>query len=165
LATAGAAIALVAFIAPSLRVAAGRKQALIEFDRSIHSSWSAIPYERAIVLWPDDAYYRLKEYQAFRGEKPGLEVYNTASLFHERPRMLFRRKHGFDAQGAIDEAHRIQPIKPEFIIGQQRSDVDAHAFAVVHEYIAQMADVPVVAFDPPRPPRVLAPPPTKRALP
>jgi hypothetical protein len=163
MATAGAALALIAFVVPGLRVAAGRKKALIEFDRSIHASWSAIPYERAIVLWPDDAYYRLKEYQVYRGEKPGLEVVNTASLFNERPRMLFRRKHGFDAQGAIDEAHRIQPLKPEFVIGQQRSDADAHAFAVVHEYIAQMADVPVVAFDPPRPPRVLAP--TKRAPP
>ena len=157
IAAAGTALALVAFIVPCLRVGLGRKSAIVEFDRDIHSYWSAIPYERAIVLWPDDLYYRLKEYQAIRGEKPRIDVCNTAALFNERPRMLFRRKHGFDPQGAIDEAHRRQPLKPEFVIGRQRSEVETHAYAVVHEHIAQMADVPVIAFDPPNPLRTWLP--------
>ncbi len=156
-ATAGTALALVAFIVPCLRVAAGRRNALVELDREIHSSRNAIPYERAIVLWPDDACFRLREYQVFLGEKPGLDVCNTASLFNEHPRMLFRQKYGFDPLGAIDDAHRAQPLKPEFVIGQQGSEGDTHAYAVVHETIAQMAGVPVIAFDPPSPPRVLAP--------
>jgi len=154
-ATAGTALALVTFIVPCLRVASGRKHALVELDRHIHSYWNAIPYQRAIVIWPDDAYYRLKEYQTLLGEKPSLDVYHTANLFNERGRMLFRREHGFDPLGAIDDAHRSQPLKQEFVIGQQRSELEAHAYAVVHEYIAQMADVPVIAFEPPRPPRDL----------
>lgn len=162
MATAGAALALVAFIVPCLRVASGRKHALAELDRSIHSYWNAIPYQRAILLWPDDAYYRLKGYQAFLGEKPSLDIYNTASLFNEHPRTLFRRKHGFDPLGAIDDAHRGQPLKQEFVIGHQRSELETHAYAVVHEYIARMADVPVIAFDPPRPLRVLVAKPAPR---
>ena len=145
-AAAGATLALLAFIVPIVRGAWERKRALVDYDRRIHAYWSSIPYERAIVLWPDDQYYRLKEYQALRGEKPGLEVYNTASLFNDPPRMRFRLRHGFDALGAIDEEHRRQPLKPEFVIGQQRSEVDAHAFAVVHETIVRMADVPVDGF-------------------
>ena len=69
------------------------------------------------------------------------------------------RKHGFDPLGAIDEAHRRQPLKPEFVIGQQRSAGDAHAFAVVRQHIAQTAGVPVIAFELARPPRTLAPAP------
>jgi transmembrane protein TMEM260 (protein O-mannosyltransferase) len=149
------ALLLAAFIGSSLRVAAGRRNALIELDRQVHAAWSAIPYSRGIVLWPDDGYYRLKEYQRFLGEKPRLEVYHTAVLFDERQRMAFRRSHGFDPLGAIDEAHRRQPLEQEYVIGRQRSEPEAHAFAVVHETIAQKADVPVIAFDPPGAPRVL----------
>jgi transmembrane protein TMEM260 (protein O-mannosyltransferase) len=156
-AAAATAIALVAFMVLCMRVAVGRKNALVELDRHIHSYWNEIPHDRAIVLWPDDIYYRLKEYQTLRGEKPGLDVYNTANLFQENGRTRFRRKHGFDPLGAMDDAHRRQPLKPEFVIGQQRSAGDAHAFAVVHEHIAQTADVPVIAFELAVPPRALTP--------
>ena len=149
------ALGLAAFAANAVLVMRGRQQALAELDRSIHALWVAIPAERGIVLWPDDGSYRLQTYQRFRGEKPGLEIVNTASLLNALPRERFRQRHGFDPLGALDEAHRVQPLKPEYVIGEQANEGDRHAFAVIHEHIAANAGVPVIAFDPPRPPRPL----------
>ena len=149
------ALALVALAANAVWVMRGRQRAIAELDRSIHALWLAIPAERGIVLWPDDGYYRLQAYQRFRGEKPGLDVVNTASLLNASPRARFRQRHGFDPLGALDEAHHAQPLEPRYVIGDQANEGDRHAFAVIHEHIAANADVPVIAFDPPHPPRVL----------
>jgi hypothetical protein len=39
--------------------------------------------QRAIVLWPEDVYYRLKEYQTFLGEKPGIYSHDIMVLVNE----------------------------------------------------------------------------------
>ena len=149
------ALALAAFTANALWVMRGRQQRLADIDRSIHALWLAIPAEHGIVLWPDDGYYRLQTYQRFRGEKPDVDVLDTASLLNAAPRARFQKRYGFDPVAALDEAHRVQPLKPEYVIGEQANEGDQHGFAVIHEEIATNAGVPVVAFDPPRPPRLL----------
>ncbi len=144
-------------IVPSVSMMRGRERALVEIDRYYHSLWQSIPYPRGIVLWPSDLYYRLKEYQVFGGEKPGLDVYDTAGLFNAHPRAQFIRRYGFDPLGAVDEAHRREPLHPNFVIGQQESEEETHAFAVVHEYLTQKLGLPVIAFDPPKPLRAWIP--------
>ena len=150
-------MALAAFVLPCVFVAAGRKQILVVTEADVHAMWKAIPYQRAIVLWPDDQADRLKQYQTFLHEKPGLDVYNTKGLMNEYPRALFQRRYGFDPLALLDEAHHSQPLKKEFIIGEQVSEDEAHAFALIHEYMTLKAGIPVVAFDPPNPVRVLSP--------
>ena len=160
---AGTVVALALFIVPVVNMMAGRKRALVEMDKSIHELWQSIPYERAIVIWPADGCARLREFQRFRGERPGLDVYNTAGLLNEGPRSKFQRKYGFDPLAMTDGLHLSEPLRQDFVIGEQPSAEDAHGFALVHERIAERAGIPVVAFDPPKPPRTLpskaAPPP------
>jgi len=156
-AAAGAVVALALFVAPCVSVMAGRRRALIGLDEYYHGMWRSIPYERAIVLWPVDGASRLREYQVFRGEKPGFDVYNTTNLLNDAPRARFRRRYGFDPLAMTDRAHLSEPLKQDFVIGQQPSELDAHGYALIHECIAERAGIPVVAFDPPRPPRTLSP--------
>jgi hypothetical protein len=155
-ATAATVVALVLPIVLCLNMMVGRRRAFVELDGYFHGMWQSISYERAIVLWPADGCARLKEYQVFRGEKLGLDVYNTISLINDAPRSKFRRKYGFDPLAMTDRAHLREPLKPEFIIGEQSSAADVHGFALIHECIAERAGLPVVAFDPPRPPRTLS---------
>ena len=155
IATTGAVVALATFAVPSVTMMAGRMRAVAELDAYFHGLWRSIPYERAIVLWPADGASRLREYQVFRGEKPGLDVINTLNLLRDAPRANFRRRYGFDPLATADRSHILEPVKQEFVIGQQSSEEDTHGFALIHECIAERAGVPVVAFDPPRPPRTL----------
>lgn len=152
-------LALAAFMQSSLFVASGRKQILVATDAQDHALWKTIPYQRAIVLWPSDEADRLKQYQTFLHEKPGLDVYNTKGLMNPYARARFQARYGFDALALLDEAHHVQPTKAEFVIGQQSSEDDAHAFALVTEYMTLKAGIPVVAFDPPNPVRAWVPTP------
>jgi hypothetical protein len=104
-----------------------------------------------------DAYCRLREFQLFRGEKPGLDVYSTAVLFSESARSRFQRRYGFDPLATIDEPHRTEALHPEFVIGRQPTETKTHALALIHEDIIRRAGVPVIAFDPPNPLRVWVP--------
>ena len=155
--TAFVVLALAAFIQSGVFVAGGRKQIIVATDADDHALWTTIPYPRAIVLWPSDEADRLKQYQVFRHEKPGLDVYNTKGLMNPYARARFQQRYGFDALALLDEAHHAQPIKPEFVIGEQASQDDAHAFALVTEYMTLKAGIPVVAFDPPKPVRAWVP--------
>ena len=161
-ATAGTVVALALFIVPSVSMMAGRRRDLVRLDEYLHGIWQAIPYERAIVIWPVDGAARLREYQVIRGEKPGLDVVNTAILTNDAPRARFRRKYGFDPLALVDRMRFRGPVQPEFVIGQQSSPDDMRGLALIHECIAERAGVPVVAFDPLRPLRTL---PSKAAPP
>jgi hypothetical protein len=151
----GTLVAVALFSVPSVRMMAGRRRALTELDAYYHRMWHSIPYERAIVLWPVDGASRLREYQVFRGEKLGLDVYNTMQLLNDAPRARFQRKYGFDPLATADRSHFSAPLDPDFVIGQQSSPDDVRGFALIHECIAARAGIPVVAFDPPREPRTL----------
>ncbi len=154
-ATAGAGVTLALFAVLSVNLIAGKWRMLVELDEYLHGMWQSIPYGRAIVLWPVDGAARLREYQVFRGEKPGLDVINTTNLTYDAPRSRFRRKYGFDPLARVDRAHFREPLKPEFVIGRQPSPDDVRGLALIHECIAERAGIPVVAFDPPRPLRTL----------
>ena len=149
-------------LALPINLMAGRRRDLVRLDEYLHGIWQAIPYERAIVIWPVDGAARLREYQVIRGEKPGLDVVNTAILTNDAPRARFRRKYGFDPLALVDRMRFRGPVQPEFVIGQQSSPDDMRGLALIHECIAERAGVPVVAFDPLRPLRTL---PSKAAPP
>ena len=132
-----------------------RTRALTQADTYFHARWSEIPNGRAVVLWPRDEFLMLKEYQRFRGEKSRLDVQCTGMLFYARPRRLFQEKYGLDPLALLDREHLSAPLRREYVIGQQDSPTQALAYALVHQCIAERSIVPVVAFDPPNPTRIL----------
>jgi hypothetical protein len=109
--------------------------------------WKSIRIDKGIVIWTDDMYFKLKEYQVYFGEKPGLDVIQTAILPNDYARRVFTQKYGFDPlRDATREALRA-PIRQDFVIGSQPA-ILAHFFAVIQETIVKNASVPIVAFDP-----------------
>ncbi len=155
LATTVAAVALALFVVSGATLMAGRSREFVRLDEQYHAMWESIPHERAIVLWPADGIARLREYQVFRGEKRGIDLYNTAALVGRAQRSGFRKQYGFDPLALVDRPHLAEPLRQEFVIGRQTSPMDAHGFTLIHQCIAERAGIPVVAFDPPAPPRTL----------
>ncbi len=153
----GTAAALAILIVPWVHTARVHTQALVEIDELLLGMWRSIPFESGIVLWPNGNYYRLKEYQKLGNEKPAIDVYATAVICNDYPRRMFIQKYGFDPLGNNDAAHLAEPLKPEFVIGQQTSPDEARFFARIHETIINRAPVPVAAFDAPVEVRVYAP--------
>lgn len=125
------------FLAPGwVAVGSDRRQLFLSFDRQVTAMWRDIPYARAIVLWPNDMWTRLREYQLLRGENPGLEVWTPATLTHPYPRRLFKERHGLDPTIGFDW---------ELGIGTPTKDqrqVESMARA-----INQRTPLPVILFD------------------
>jgi hypothetical protein len=144
-----AVVVLVLLGVPGIRSARETQRSLAQIDDLLHTIWLRIPSEQGIVLWPNGNYFRLKEYQVFRREKPGLDVYHTGVLCEEYPRRQFQKKYGFDPLAGATSEHMAQPVNPDFVLGQQSSERDRHGFALIHETIVMKASVPVIGFDPP----------------
>lgn len=126
------------------QVGVQRKAVLVEFDRLVHSMWQSIHLEQAIVLWPNDMFARLLEYQILAGEKPAISVWNPLLLAREHPRRRFRERHGFDPTVRVlpvmHDAHRTC---------SEASSAEEFA-RCVSENINERSPLPVVLFDPER---------------
>ena len=79
-----------------LSAASGRRAGFAIFDAHLHGLWRGLPAERAIVLWPDDMYCKLREYQIFFREQPEIYVNNPNFLTYDGPRAAFEHRFGFD---------------------------------------------------------------------
>lgn len=141
---AGPALALVAavLLVPWLRLARDRRQVYLNFETLVRGMWDSIPFEEAIVIWPDDMSWRLREYQWLAREKPGIDVENPWNLANTAPRSRFTRKHGFDPwQGVnIEVGPDGRPLGGE-------GYVEAF-YAGFARNLSQQARVPVILFDP-----------------
>ena len=92
----------------------------------------------AIVIFANDMWPRLAEYQLFRGEKPGITVVNPIQLPHPVVRQRFREANGFDPLLGIDV--------PEPSPGAPLRGADALAERVA-QAIGARSPRPVVLFD------------------
>ncbi len=138
-----AAIAGAALLAgPWLRVASDRKQTYVNFEALVHGMWASIPYERGFVLWADDMYARLHEYQWLRHEKPGLEVQDPWVLTHPVARARFAARFGFDPLAGLSFSRRADGT-----FGVEGRD----ALSSVHDLISNInlhTNLPVIHFAP-----------------
>jgi len=89
----GVSIALASW---SLPRAVRERARLVGVDARIRAAWRSVPFERGIVLWRDDHYYRLKLFQLLEGQRPGLYVDNPIDLAWPVRRAAFARRFGFD---------------------------------------------------------------------
>lgn len=145
-----AALALLAALAiPGVRSAREDQVAMEQVDARLLQLFRSVPFERGILLWPSGNYHRLKFYQAFLHEKPGLDIHATASLCNDLPRTQFRRKYGFDPMAEARPESLSAPVRADFIVGTQASALETALFARVHRTIVDSASVPVALFNPP----------------
>lgn len=89
-------VALAAVLAPWVREAQARRGELLEFERIARSMWASVPPGPALVLWADDRYERLIEYQILRHEKPDLIIIDPELLADDYPRARFISRFGVD---------------------------------------------------------------------
>ena len=85
-------LAGLALSVPWIRAGIRTRRDILEFESMVRSMWAAVPADTAIVLWPDDRFIRLQEYQILHGEKPALLVL-TPDMFvedHTREQILTR---------------------------------------------------------------------------
>ena len=127
---------------PWLQVARDRRQVYLNFETLVHRMWESIPFDRAIVLWPNDMYARLQEYQLLRGERLGLDVAHPIMLANAPQRAAFVQKYGFDPIGGI----ALRMGADGKIVGGADA-IDAFA-AAVEDRINANTSVPVILFDP-----------------
>jgi hypothetical protein len=134
------ALSLVALV-PWIREGNAERSSLVMDEAMLHSMWSAIPPDSAIVFWHDDRYIRLRAYQILDGEKPALTVLTPDLLLEHRTRNEFRRRFGIDPlEGA--RLPRVRPGSPEeaTVIRESLRRLVAHVNARTR--------VPVIVFDP-----------------
>jgi hypothetical protein len=71
-----AAGAILAWVPPEFAHA----RSITEVDRSVRAAFTALPFERGVVLWESDAHVRLLAYQQLEHIKPALVVIDPAML-------------------------------------------------------------------------------------
>jgi hypothetical protein len=89
-----------------------RRRVFVRWDQEIRGMWDSIPFDKAIVIWPNDISTKLVERQILFGEKPGIDVINPNLLGHEFPRRKFIERHGFDPVSSHAEDAR---TRTEFV--------------------------------------------------
>lgn len=115
---------------------------LIGLDRMLHDMWSSIDVDRGYVLWPGDMSQRLLEYQALRGEKPGLIVLNPWNLLDPGVRRRFMAANGVDPVGEA-------PLTPEEIrTALPDSPATRRLLLHVARRLNDGTPWPVILFDP-----------------
>lgn len=119
-----------------IRAGEDRRQVMTHLDEQIHGMWDIIPFERAIILFPNDMHTRLREYQLLRGEKPGLEICNPLLIVNPVTRSAFRRRHGFDP------ASGVPAVEPP---GEAGTRLRTEAVA---RTVNENSPLPVLVFDP-----------------
>jgi len=141
------ALALAAQLVPWTRMSAERRQVYVRFEKLVHQMWTSIPFTRGFVVWSDDMYLRLREYQLLNGEKPELAVVNPFLLTHLHPRSRFAGEHGFDPLGGI--ADRITPLVAGWeSFAPGRDTLIREAKDLILHNINRQTPLPVVEFLP-----------------
>ena len=92
------------------------------------------------LLWADDMYYRLHEYQRFRHEKPALYVDNPLSLMNAEASARFARRFGFDPMAGLPPAP-----PPSTTPGDTSME---HYLDEFGQNINRRTPLPVVMFEP-----------------
>jgi len=123
-----------------------RRRELERYDAMIRSMWHAVPFDRAMLLWPADPYAKLLLYQRLEHDRTGVEVVNPLLLMDDRPRRAFQRAHGFDPLANNGPEHAGDTIAPRYLAGRHAL-VDPRFLGRLHQTIADSARVPVVLFD------------------
>jgi hypothetical protein len=88
----GLGIVILSQWGPYLGLGIGRRDLLTRLDANVRRLWTAIPFERGIVLWEGD---RLSEYQLLLGEKPGLRLVRPSDLGVPMSTERFVERYGF----------------------------------------------------------------------
>jgi hypothetical protein len=139
LAAAGLACGFV--VAPWVREGGEVRGGKLYFDDTIHSMWAAIPPDTAIVSWTDDCFYKLREYQLLRGEKPALLVVMPDLLFTESMRRTVRLRFGADPVAGLHfPSAAARPQDEEAFLKAKRLRLMSH--------VNERVRVPVILFDP-----------------
>src|SRR5439155_8619482 len=113
----------------------------------IHRMWTSIPFTSGFVVWGDDMYVRLREYQLLNGEKPALSVVNPFLLSHPHPRQRFFDEHGFDPLAGI--ADQIAPLVRAYeAFTPARDALVVETRNLILQNINRQTPLPVVEFLP-----------------
>jgi hypothetical protein len=118
-----------------------RKRQFGGFEGLLHAMWASIPSDSGFVLWRDDMYVRLMQYQIFQGEKPGLWVGNPLMLRHPAVRERFVRRFDFDPVAGVD-LRVPAPGNPD------RERILTRTMDEIEESINRQSPMPVIHFDP-----------------
>lgn len=135
-------LGVVAALLPWVRVAQDRRRVYEQFELLVHGMWASIPFDTAIVLWGDDMYARLLEYQKLRGEKPAIDVQNPYGLAFPRVRERFIARHGFDPLGDVS----LKVGLDGRLRGGERA-LETYV-ADLERHLNQRSPLPVIVFDP-----------------
>jgi hypothetical protein len=139
-----AGLATLFLIVPWIRDGIEEREATLEYEQTIRSMWAAIPPDTAIVSWADDRYFRLREYQILRGEKPALLVVTPDLFFSPAMRRTIRERFGADPlQGFV-----MPQVRPGMA---GLSEVIARHRTALVESLNVHVRVPVILFDPGKP--------------
>jgi hypothetical protein len=138
------ALAGLSVVVPWIRGGLEQRRDLLEYEAMIRSMWSAVPADTAIVLWPDDRFIRLVEYQMLRGEKPALWIATPDMLLEDRTRAKLVERFGADPLEGI----RVPRIRPGS--ADEQSIIRRTLGSIVRNLNARTR-VPVVWFDPSEP--------------
>jgi hypothetical protein len=145
-----AAVLGVLLVAPLAALGVGsfleRRREVVHYDEVIRSMWSAVADEPSIFLWASDSYYKIKLYQRLEGEKPQIDVQDTAMLCKPYPEELFRRRYGFDPLANNGPEHARDSIDPKYFSEEHRILGDRF-LARVNQTIADSAALPVLLFN------------------
>ncbi|MBI5836080.1 MAG: DUF2723 domain-containing protein [Candidatus Eisenbacteria bacterium] len=118
------------------------RSAHVGLDAMVHEMWSGIRCERGLVLWHNDMFQRLREYQLFGGENPGLEVLNPWMFTDPVVRRKFAARHGFDPLGNLRFSRR------DLLSTGPESPATRAFFLEVARHINANTELPVVEFAP-----------------
>jgi len=128
-------------VVPWVRGGLDQRRDLLDDEAMIRSMWSAVPADTAIVLWPDDRFIHLVEYQILRGEKRALWIATPDMLLEDRTRAQFRARFGSDPLQGV-RIPRVQPGSAE-----EDAIIRRALGSIVRELNARTR-VPVIMFDP-----------------
>jgi hypothetical protein len=136
-----AGVAGLFLIVPWVRGGVEQCRDLLDNEAMIRSMWSAVPADTAIVLWPDDRFIHLVEYQILSGEKPALWIATPDMLLEDRTREELRARFGVDPL----EGFRVPQVRP----GSAEEDaIIGRALDAIVRNLNARTRVPVILFDP-----------------
>jgi hypothetical protein len=136
-----AAVAAVFLVVPWVRAGAARRAETAMGERMLRSMWSAVPGGSAIVFYPDDRFYHLREYQLLGGEKPSVLVLCPELLLADATRAELLRRYGVDPLAGY-------PF-PTTVPGDPNGErVRVASLRAVMHVLNDRVRVPVIVFDP-----------------
>jgi hypothetical protein len=144
---AGVALVLLALLGTwGVRAALGRRREVEHEDGWMRSMWAAVPENTGIFIWASDNLDKLRLYQALEGEKPRIDLVDTAMLVKDRAAREFRLRHGFDPLADTGPEHANDTI-PARYFSDPHTLLPDRLLARVNETIAERAREPVLLFN------------------